>query len=267
MNRILAKRTLLQGAVACYAAVFALYLLFERPGLGIVHGYYFAIALAALGTNAVGGAVGGLAATGLYVVGMYVNPRMPISHIPTMETVIRLLAFVLIGALIGHYAARSRLLLERANELMEELSVLARRDSLTGLPNQRAFELAVNRRIDEGQPFSLVLCELPEDEDVALVDRVIAFGERLTAAVEIGAEVARVDEGQFAVLASLEDDCSPAELTAQIERGLEAHGTRPIAGWSSFPRDSRDALGLYTVASERLYARRITHGPRYDAVA
>jgi hypothetical protein len=65
IDRILLRRTLLEAAVVCYAAVFALYLLFERPGLGIGHGYYFAIALAALGTDSVGGAVAGLAATAL----------------------------------------------------------------------------------------------------------------------------------------------------------------------------------------------------------
>jgi GGDEF domain-containing protein len=262
IDRILLRRTLLEAAVVCYAAVFALYLLFERPGLGIGHGYYFAIALAALGTDSVGGAVAGLAATALSVVGMYVNPAVPISHIPTLETVIRLVAYVLVGALIGYYAARSRSLLERANRLTEELGVLARRDSLTGLPNQRAFEVAVNRRLEEGEPFALVLCDLPEDESTALVDRVIAFGEQLTMTVDAGVDVARVDDEQFAVLAAIEADRGPGELTAQIERGLADSGGRATAGWSSFPRDASDALGLYTVASERLYARRITHGRR-----
>jgi predicted signal transduction protein with EAL and GGDEF domain len=187
---------------------------------------------------------------------MYVNPAVPISHIPTLETVIRLVAYVLVGALIGYYAARSRSLLERANRLTEELGVLARRDSLTGLPNQRAFEVAVNRRLEEGEPFALVLCDLPEDESTALVDRVIAFGEQLTMTVDAG------DDEQFAVLAAIEADRGPGELTAQIERGLADSGGRATAGWSSFPRDASDALGLYTVASERLYARRITHGRR-----
>jgi GGDEF domain-containing protein len=258
------KHPLVEASIACYLAVFGLFLLFETPGLGIGHGYYIAIALAALATDALGGALAGLAATALYALGMYVTPRVPASHIPTVETGIRLVTYVLVGTLIGYYAARSRALIGRADDLMEELSVLARRDTQTGLPNQRAFELAVNRRLELEQPFALVLCDLPPARsDVPMVDRLIAFGELLTRSVDPDADVARVGNDQFAVLADVADDRGAAELTARIEQSLADNGRRPTAGWSSFPRDARDALGLYTVASERLYARRITHGPWY----
>jgi hypothetical protein len=176
------RKPLLVGGVACYAVVFALFSVAERPGLGIGHGYYVAIALVALASNALGGAAAGLLATLLYAAGMYVTPRVPVANIATVATVIRLVTYVTVGTVIGHYAARSRTLIVRAEELMEELRLLAARDVVTGLPNQRSFEQAVNSRIAAGAPFALVLCDLPgEPVPVPLVDRVLAFSEQLPA--------------------------------------------------------------------------------------
>lgn len=261
------RQRLIVGAIAAYAAVFVLFSLAERPGLGIGHGYYLAIVFVALASNAVGGAAAGLLATALYAAGIYFTPRIPVEHIATPATAIRLVAYVTVGTVIGHYAARSRTLLARADELMGELRVLAARDVVTGLPNQRSFELAVNSRIAEGRPFALVLCELPEEAvPLPLTDRVLAFSEQLTRVVDAEAAVARVGDDQFAVLAEIADARGAAFLAGQIEHAL-ARAEKPVtAGWSSFPRDAADALALFTVASERLYARRITYGGLQDVV-
>jgi GGDEF domain-containing protein len=255
------RRPLLVAALAFYVGDLVAFLLFERPGLGIGHGLYIAIACAALATNAFGGAAAGLLATLVYAGAVYANPDVPTSSIPTLATGIRFVTYVFVGILIGYYAARSRSLLARADELAEELRILTRRDVLTGLPNQRAFEVAVNRRLAEGAPFTLVVGEIPQTRNgLAPVDQLLACADRLTQSLDPETDVARVTNDQFAVLAAGAGGRTPAQLTGRVERVLDTAGGRSVAGWAEFPRDAEDALGLYTVASERLYARRIAQG-------
>lgn len=254
-------RLLLGVALACFGGVFVSYVVFERPGLGIGHFFYVPIVLAGMSSGALGGAGGGLVATLLYAIGIWLNPHISSGTIATESTLLRLVTYVLVGALIGHYASRTRLLLARADELAEELRTLARRDFVTGLPNQRAFESAVNARIDAAAPFALVVCDLPPlppnaDERAA----VLAFGERLLQAVSSQADVARIGNEQFAVVAPLAADEDAQDVVAGIERTLTERGRPGTVGWATCPRDGRDALALYTVAAERLYARKIARG-------
>ena len=65
---------------------------------------------------------------------------MPSSEIVTISTPIRLVNYLAIGALLGWFAAHYR-------EANAELQVLAQRDLVTGLPNTRAFEQAIDRRL------------------------------------------------------------------------------------------------------------------------
>ena len=49
--------------------------------------------------------------------------------------------------------------------------MLARRDFVTGLPNQRAFQTSIAARIEAGERFGLVLCPVPPSPDgVAAID-------------------------------------------------------------------------------------------------
>jgi predicted signal transduction protein with EAL and GGDEF domain len=73
---------------------------------------------------------------------------VPSSEIFTISTPIRLVNYVAIGALLGWFATHDH----QANE---ELQILAQRDFVTGLPNTRAFELAIDRRLAAGEPFAL----------------------------------------------------------------------------------------------------------------
>jgi GGDEF domain-containing protein len=260
------RRLLGAAAIVCYGVVFTAFVLFERPGLGIGHFYYIAIVLVAMASGPVGGAAGALVATGLYALGVYFNPRVPVGNVVTVATGIRLVTYLVVGTLIGYYASRSRMLLARAEELMHELNVLARRDVLSGLPNQRAFEQAANQRLEAAEPFVLVLCDLPASAKGADdPDRLLVFGERLTRAVDAEADVARVGNEQFAVLAAFGEEQAAVTVTAGIERALALDGRRATAGWATFPRDAHDALGLYTAASERLYARKIARGEWVEA--
>lgn len=258
-------RHFLFGAGLCgYAAVLLLYRFFETPGLGIAHLYYVAILLVAITGGPMRGASAAFVATVLYVAGVYWNPRVPISSLPTLATGIRLATFLIVGTLIGFYASRSRKLLAQSDALAEELRILARRDFISGLPNQRAFEGAINARVEAAEPFGLVLCQVsPPPSGTATIDWLLAIGESLIGALPAEAHVSRVSDHQFAVLTALSDGQSASSATLVVEQALSRF-SHPLAGWATYPTDSYDALGLFTSASERLYARAIARGENPD---
>jgi diguanylate cyclase (GGDEF)-like protein len=254
------KSLFLGAAAAIYAAVFAAFLVWEHPGLGIGHFYYLAIALVALALGPVWGAAAGCFGAGLYAIGVLLNHAMPTSEIVTSSMPIRLITHVAIGALLGWFAAHYR----AANE---ELQILAQRDLVTGLPNTRAFERAIDRRLSEGEPFALLVGDLDsvrldEDRDAALR----RVSDALAGALGAEADVARVGSEEFAVLTPCESVEQAAQLAAWLERSLCEGGSLVTFGWSAFPREGENALTLYRAADERLYARRVLREPRQSAV-
>jgi diguanylate cyclase (GGDEF)-like protein len=247
-------------AAVIYAAVFAAFLLLERPGLGIGHFYYLAIALIALGLGPRWGAAAGGFATLLYAAGVLVNHTVPSSEIFTLSTPIRLVNYVAMGALLGWFAEHYR----AANA---ELQILAQRDLVTGLPNTRAFELAIDRRLEAAQPFALLVGDLDarsfdEDRDEALR----RVSESLIQALGADADVARVGAEEFAVLVPCDSVESAAQLAAGLERNLCESGSLVTFGWSACPREGENALTLYRAADERLYARRVLRQPRASGI-
>jgi len=253
------RNLFLATGLVWFVAGFAAYRLLERPGLGIGHLYYIGIVLIAVGGGAYVGAGAGLLATAFYAVGVFWNPHIDVATLPTIATAIRLVSYVLIGWMVGYYAARSRTLLARADELTEELKILARRDVVTGLPNQRGFQMAITEWIDRGEAFCLVVCQVPEPPaGLAGADWLLRIGERLTYSVE-GSHVSRITDHQFAVLGIAAHLASARALTADVETALREF-SRPVAGWSEFPSDGTDALTLFTAASERMYARAVARG-------
>src|SRR4029077_14616701 len=90
------------------------------------------------------GAPPGLAATGLYAGDVVLNPHIQSGEVLRLGTLTRAVTYVTIGGLIGWFAGRTR-------TMLAELRVLAERDSLTGLPNTRAFEAAITRRLAAGR--------------------------------------------------------------------------------------------------------------------
>src|SRR5687768_2186020 len=135
-------RLVLGFAFASFVAVYASLVFVESPGLGLGHFFYIPIALVALVTGPRLGAIAGAGAAALYALAIVLNPALPSFDVITVSTPIRLFTFAASGALIGWYAQRNR-------ELIERLEVLAERDRLTGLPNMRAFEEAVDRLFRE----------------------------------------------------------------------------------------------------------------------
>lgn len=247
-------------ALAIFGIVFAAFLLFEHPGLGIGHFFYLAIALVALGFGPAWGAGAGGAATVLYTVGVLFNHSVPSSELLTLSTPIRLVNYVAIGALLGWFASHYR-----AANL--ELQILAQRDLVTGLPNTRAFELAIDRRLAAGLPFALLVGDLDsltigQDRDQALRQA----SDALSRAVGPDADVARVGGDEFAVLAPCDTVEQAGQLAAWLERILCEGGSLVTFGWSAYPREGENALTLYRAADERLYARRVLRDPRAQSL-
>lgn len=249
LRRFGPTQRVLAAAVVAYAAAFVLFIAFEQPGLGIGHGFYVGIILAALATGPLAGAIAGVVAAAVYAVAVVLNPRFPAADVPTLATVIRLLAYVLVGTILGHYAATTR-------RLLEELRLLAGRDRLTGLPNTRGFEEAITRRIAERTPFTLLVTDaakIPDDADrpAALLD----LADRMRRLVPPAADVARIGDAEFGVLVPGGAPDDAARIAGALERAL------PVTfGWASYPRDGENGLALLRAADERLYARKIVRG-------
>jgi diguanylate cyclase (GGDEF)-like protein len=256
-------------ALGAFAAVFTLFGWLERPGLGIAHGYYLAVILAALATGPARGALAGVLATTLYAVGVVLNPHVPTASLLTVATSIRTLTFISVGLVVGFYANRSRTLTLELERIAEEQRVLASRDRLTGLPNTRAFEIAVTARLDAAESFTLLVGDLDGlkrlnersgyDEGNDTLRR---FADTVTERLSPSADVARVGDDELAILVRLTAEELPATVAARLERRLDAEGVSATFGWATFPEEATTALGLYRIADERLYARKVLRGRR-----
>ena len=255
-------RLVLGFAFASFVTVYGALVFVESPGLGLGHFFYIPIALVALVSGPRIGAVAGAAAAALYAVAIVLNPALPTFDVITVSTPIRLITFAAAGALIGWYAHRNR-------ELIERLEVLAQRDRLTGLPNMRAFEEAVDRLFREQRPFGLLLGDMDglreaNEElghgggDAVLVRLAETLGKLL------GPEerLARVGGDEFAILTVTRTKDAAADRANQLEAFLVEEGLRVTFGWAAFPEEGTNALGLIRVADERLYARKLVRGRR-----
>jgi diguanylate cyclase (GGDEF)-like protein len=252
-------------AIVSYVAVFSAFVVVERPGLGIGHFFYVPIALLALASGPRRGMFGGLVATALYAGGVYFNPDLP--PVDKWESsLIRLVTFVGIGLLIGWFASSKR-------TLVAERSRLAERDALTGLPNTRSFEAAIERRFADGRPFALLLGDVDSlgeinsrDGRSGGDDALRRLADVLTQAKRPEDEVARVGGDEFAILAPCEK-AGARELALRLERLLALSGASITFGWATSPREGRNALALYRAADERLYARKLARGYRRGSAA
>jgi diguanylate cyclase (GGDEF)-like protein len=256
------RLTLLTLALASFAGVTVAFIVLERPGLGIGHFYYVPIALIAFASGPFWGAAAGGIATGLYSVGIVVNPFLP-SALEFEQTVIRVLTFVSLGIMIGAFARRNR-------SLVKELSRLADRDSITGLPNTRGFQNAIERRLALGEPFALLVGDVDELRRINSSgrehgdDALRRLADRLVSAKRLTDDVARVGGDEFAVLATLEGP-DARTLALRTEGQLRLAGESITFGWASYPHDGDNALALYRAADERLYARKVAGGFRRNA--
>jgi diguanylate cyclase (GGDEF)-like protein len=251
---------LLACSIASFPLVFGAFLYYERPGLGVAHFFYLSIAMTAMATGPRIGAAAGLGALVLYVSGVILNSSIPSTEVLTGSTVIRLITFVSIGVLIGLFAKRNR-------TMLEQFKILAERDVLTGLPNTRAFEAAITKRLETGRPFALLLADMDALKELnqeagpsAGNEALRQVADRLSRSLGDEDQIARVGSDEFAVLASAATLDEASELSARLEWILSSQGTKATFGWAVYPQEGENALAVYRAASERLYARKVMRG-------
>lgn len=251
------RRLLLAVAAGAYAAVFVTFVAVGSPGLGIGHFFYIPVALVALVTGPLGGCAAGVAAAALYALGVVASPDAA-PEVLTLAAGIRMVTYSTTGALIGWFASDHR-------RLVHELRILAERDALTGLPNTRAFEAAIQKRLDTGRPFALLIGDITplaahDSDAVGTGDALLRLTELLGGALGPEDELARVGGQEFAVLTSAQSSAAASHLCGRLESMLAAHGLAITFGWAVHPQEGRNALSLYRAADERLYARRLVGG-------
>jgi GGDEF domain-containing protein len=238
-------------SATAFVLVFVVFAVFDRRGLGLGHYYYLAVVLAALAGGARAGAASGILATGLFQLGVIVNPHLSATNLVAYGSVVRASIFVAMGVLVGFFADSHR-------RMVAELTVLADRDSLTGLPNTRAFEAAIGRRLAGGQEFTLLTAELmgSEDPEVIADEPLRSIADGLLLQLDPSDELARVGAHEFAILAR-QNRSRASSLALKLERAGASPAGGLCFGWATYPEDGDNALSLYRAANERLYARKI----------
>ena len=203
-------------------------------------------------------------ATGLFSLAVTLNHDVPTYELYTISTPIRLVTYVLVGALLGWFAAHYK-------RALAELQVLAERDSLTGLPSMRGFEKAIDGRLATGLPFGLVLASVDGFEKMtgqAAPRRTTHFGmwpKHSGAPCSRRTTIARIGGAEFAILCTADSVLDASRYANRLEQAV-ANAPHPVTvGWAGSPTEGRNALSLYRAADERLYARRLLRTPRPGA--
>jgi diguanylate cyclase (GGDEF)-like protein len=258
MPAAVSQRTfLIATSLVSYAVIFAAFLYYESPGLGIGHFYYASVVLLALETGMFWGIAGGVLADVLYSGGILLNPHIPSAQILSTSMGIRFLMYTMMGGLVGWFAQRNRLLVNR-------LQLAADRDFLTGLLNARAFDSVLEERLTRNRPFGLVMGDIDDLKDVndqeghaVGNDLLRRAGEVLATLLREGDELARVGGDEFAILTDLPGTDAVRALCSRLSRALAEDGMRMSFGWAVYPRDGEDSLTLFRAADERLYAQKL----------
>ena len=169
--------------------------------------------------------------------------------------------------LLGHLAALWRTVLRQ-----EELERAAGHDALTGLPNRRAFEAELRRRVAlsrrRGLGFTLAIADL---DNFKLVndhlghpegDTVLRHsGEAIRASLRTSDRVFRVGGEEFALILETGDEEGVADLLERGREAVKALGIEPVPGrrlstsigWAVYPDDAVDRAELFALADAALY--------------
>jgi diguanylate cyclase (GGDEF)-like protein len=250
------RRLLFAISIAAYAIVFASFVLFEVPGLGLGHFFYIPVALLALAGGTTAGLLGGSLAAGLYALAIVITPRLPTRDVLTVATAIRFVTYSSCGLLVGWFANEHR-------RHVEQLRNLAERDFLTGILNTRVFDEALAHRCAAGTPFLLLLGDMDNLKTVndthghaAGNKELKRLATALGRALEPGDELARVGGDEFAILTRGKIGDAP-QLCARLRERLASQDLHITFGWAALPEDGLAPLELFRKADDRLYAAKL----------
>jgi hypothetical protein len=255
---------LLAAATASFAAIFAVTLIYGRPGLGLGQMFYLPIVLVALASGPVAGAGAGLLGFGLYLLAVVLSSQLDLDGTTETQLVIRLVTFGLAGATVGYFSARGRTMLRDSLHVLEELLLIARRDVATGASTGGRFADVVERQLSKRRAVVVIVGELGADtRPVSLLKDERRLRETMTIVASVlgpDDEVARVGTSQVAIAAPGRDAAWARDTAAELEEVLRASGREASFGWARSAGDSGDVLTLFQAASEQLYARRLVRG-------
>jgi diguanylate cyclase (GGDEF)-like protein len=250
------RRLLVATALALFAIVFAIFVGFEVPGLGLGHFFYIPVAMLALAGGTRVGFAGGVIATGLYALAIVLTPRLPTGDVLTAATLIRFLTYSSCGALVGWFASEHR-------RHAEQLRELAERDFLTGILNTRVFDEALVRRCLTGRPFLLLLGDMDNLKEIndthghaAGNKELRRLADALTRELGPNDELARVGGDEFAILTDA-GVADAAQLCSNLRARLAAEDIEITFGWAALPDDGLGSLELFHKADDRLYAAKL----------
>ena len=169
--------------------------------------------------------------------------------------------------MLGHLAALWRAVLRQ-----EGLERAAGHDVLTGLPNRRAFELELRRRVGlssrRGLGFTLAIVDL---DDFKLVNDHLGHPEGDTVLRQAGDAMRTVLRGsdrifrlggeEFAMLLETVDPAGVEEVLERAREAVKALGVEPLPGrvtsasigWALFPLDADERGELVAQADAALY--------------
>ncbi len=255
---------LLAAATAAFAAVFAVTLIYGRPGLGLGQMFYLPIVLVALASGPVAGAGAGLLGFVLYLVAVLVSSQLDLDGTTETQLAIRVVTFSLAGATVGYFSARGRTMLRDSLHVLEELLLIARRDAATGASTGGRFADVVERQLAKRRAVVLLVGELGADpKPVSLLKDERRLRETMTIVASVlgpDDEVARVGMSQVAIAASGRDAAWASDIAVELEGLLRASGREASFGWACSTGEGSDVLTLFQAARERLYARRLVRG-------
>jgi len=189
--------------------------------------------------------------------------------------------------LLGHLAALWRTVLRQEN-----LERAAGHDALTGLPNRRAFEAELRRRVAlskrRGLGFTLAIADLDHFKQVndsfghpegdAVLRRA---GEGIRDSLRTSDRVFRFGGEEFALILETADEGGVADLLERARLAVKALGVAPTParrlsasiGWAVFPHDADDRAELIALADGALYQAkesgrdRVIRAGRYERLA
>jgi diguanylate cyclase (GGDEF)-like protein len=258
---------LLAVAAVCYGLVFAGLCLLDVPAIGIAAYFVIPTALVAIASGPVAGGAAAVVSMFLVLAGGLLNPSNAVPATPWLSTSGRMVALLATGLLVGWFAARNR-------ALVAELRVNVERDHLTGLGNYRFYEAAVERRLDGGKPFTLLLCDMDQLKGVndgqghsAGDEALRTLAANLRLLTRAGDEIARIGGDEFCVVTTVRTPEEAIQLSSRLERELAKAGCPATFGWASQPFDAQLKVDLFKVADERLYARKTSRDKRLHAVS
>ncbi len=239
-----------------YAGVFAALVLLHVPAISVAA--YFAIptALVAIaGGPAAGGAAAVLSMTLVYL-GGYANGNSGDAVALSFSSGARFVALLCTGIIVGWFAARNR-------ALVAELRCGAENDNLTGLGNHRYYESALDRRLQSGQTFGLLLCDMDGLKDVndgqghSAGDAALrTLADHLRAVARADDEIARIGGDEFCLVVNVPSEEDAVALATRLEAALAGVDCPATFGWAVYPVDARSKTDLFKIADQRLYARK-----------